>query len=102
VQPSKPSDTERAALEAGTVWWEAELFTGKPDWHRMLGFPAPELSVEEQAFLDGPTTELCNMINDWEITEELRDLNEETWAFLKENGFFGMIIPKKYGGLSSA
>jgi len=93
------SDTERAALEAGTVWWEAELFTGKPDWHRMLGFPAPELSTEEQAFIDGPVSELCNMINDWEITEELRDLNEETWDFLKENGFFGMIIPKKYGGL---
>jgi acyl-CoA dehydrogenase len=93
------SDTERAALEAGTVWWEAELFTGQPDWHHMLGFPAPELSAEEQAFVDGPANELCNMIKDWEITEELRDLNGETWDFLKKNGFFGMIIPKKYGGL---
>ena len=93
------SDTERAALEAGTVWWEAELFTGKPDWHRMLEFNAPELSAEEQAFIDGPVDELCNMINDWEITEELRDLNPATWEFLKKNGFFGMIIPKKYGGL---
>ncbi len=93
------SDTERAALEAGTVWWEAELFSGQPDWHRMLEFPAPELSAEEQAFVDGPTDELCNMVKDWEITEELRDLTAETWEFLKKNGFFGMIIPKQYGGL---
>ena len=67
---------ERDALEAGTVWWEAELFSGRPDWHRLVGFPAPQLSTEEQAFLDGPTSELCRMVNDWEITEELRDL---TW-----------------------
>jgi acyl-CoA dehydrogenase len=93
------SDTEREALEAGTVWWEAELFGGQPDWHRLLGFSAPELSKEEQAFLDGPTDELCAMISDWEITEELRDLTPETWDFLKKQGFFGMIIPKEYGGL---
>jgi acyl-CoA dehydrogenase len=93
------SDTEREALEAGTVWWEAELFSGQPDWHHLLGFPAPQLSAEEQAFLDGPTDELCRLVNDWEITEELRDLTPETWAFLREQGFFGMIIPKKYGGL---
>ena len=60
------SDTEREALEAGTVWWEAELFGGQPDWHHLLGFPAPELSKEEQAFLDGPTEELCAMISDWD------------------------------------
>jgi acyl-CoA dehydrogenase len=93
------SDTERVALEAGTVWWEAELFSGQPDWHHLLGYPAPRLSAEEQAFLDGPTGELCRLVNDWEITEELRDLTPETWTFLKEQGFFGMIIPKKYGGL---
>ena len=93
------SNTEREALEAGTVWWEAELFSGRPDWHRLVGFPAPQLNTEEQAFLDGPTSELCRMVNDWEITEELRDLTPETWSFLKEQGFFGMIIPKKYGGL---
>ena len=98
IMPSM-SDTEREALEAGTVWWEAEVFSGSPDWHRMLDFPAPALSAEEQAFLDGPANELCSMVNDWEITEELRDLTPETWAFLKENGFFGMIIPKQYGGL---
>jgi acyl-CoA dehydrogenase len=93
------SDTEREALEAGSVWWEAELFSGRPDWHRMLGFSAPALTAEEQAFLDGPTNELCHMVNDWEVTEELRDLTPETWDFLKEQGFFGMIIPKQYGGL---
>jgi len=93
------SDTEREALEAGSVWWEAEVFSGQPDWHHLLGFPAPQLSAEEQAFLDGPVEELCAMINDWEITEELRDLNEETWDYLKRQGFFGMIIPKQYGGL---
>ncbi|MDH3972503.1 MAG: acyl-CoA dehydrogenase family protein, partial [Gammaproteobacteria bacterium] len=98
IMPSM-SDTEREALEAGTVWWEAEVFSGRPDWHRMLGFPAPALSAEEQAFLDGPTSDLCSMVNDWEITEELRDLTPETWDFLKNNGFFGMIIPKQYGGL---
>ncbi len=98
IMPSM-SDTEREALEAGTVWWEAEVFSGRPDWHRMLGFPAPALSAEERAFLDGPTNDLCSMVNDWEITEELRDLTPETWAFLKKKGFFGMIIPKQYGGL---
>jgi len=98
IMPSM-SDTEREALEAGTVWWEAEIFSGRPDWRRMLGFSAPSLSTEEQAFLDGPVNELCDMVNDWEITEELRDLTPETWDFLKQKGFFGMIIPKKYGGL---
>ena len=93
------SDTEREALEAGTVWWEADLFRGQPDWHRLVGFPAPKLSDEEQAFLAGPAEELCAMISDWEITEELRDLTQETWAYMKDQGFFGMIIPRKYGGL---
>lgn len=93
------SDTEREALEAGTVWWEADLFSGQPDWHRMLGYKAPALTAEEQAFLDGPTETLCAMISDWEITEEHHDLTQETWAYLKEHGFFGMIIPKRYGGL---
>jgi acyl-CoA dehydrogenase len=93
------SDTEREALEAGSVWWEAEVFSGQPDWHHLLGFPAPQLSGEEQAFIDGPVEELCAMINDWEITEELRDLNAATWDYLKRQGFFGMIIPKQYGGL---
>ena len=93
------SDTEREALEAGTVWWEAELFSGRPDWHHLLGFPAPALTEEEQAFLDGPTATFCGMVSDWEITEELHDLTPESWEYLKKEGFFGMIIPKRYGGL---
>ncbi|MGB5179662.1 MAG: acyl-CoA dehydrogenase [Gammaproteobacteria bacterium] len=93
------SDTEREALQAGSVWWEAEIFSGRPDWQRMLGFAAPSLSAEEQAFIDGPVNELCAMVNDWEITEELRDLTPATWDFIKKQGFFGMIIPKHYGGL---
>jgi len=93
------SDTEREALEAGTVWWEAELFGGRPRWKKLFELPAPKLSAEEQAFLDGPVEELCAMLDDWRITHELRDLPPEVWRFIKEKGFFGMIIPKKYGGL---
>jgi acyl-CoA dehydrogenase len=93
------SETEREALEAGTVWWEGELFGGRPDWDKLFGLPPPKLSDEEQAFLDGPVEELCTMIDDWNITHERRDLPPEVWRFLKEKGFFGMIIPKRYGGL---
>jgi acyl-CoA dehydrogenase len=93
------SDTEREALEAGTVWWEAELFAGKPDWKKLLALPPPALPPEEQAFLDGPVEALCAMLDDWRITHELRDLPPEVWRFIKEQGFFGMIIPKQYGGL---
>ena len=93
------SATEREALEAGTVWWEAELFGGKPRWEKLFTVPKPKLSPEEQAFLDGPVEELCRMLDDWEITHTHRDLPPVVWRFLKENGFFGMIIPKKYRGL---
>jgi acyl-CoA dehydrogenase len=95
----KLSETEQTALEAGTVGFEGELFSGKPDWHELLKQPKPELSVEEQAYLDGPVEELCGMIDDWQITHELADLPPEVWAFIKKNKFFGMIIPKSYGGL---
>ncbi len=95
----KLSDTEQTALEAGTVGFEGELFSGKPDWHELLKQPKPELSVEEQAFIDGPVEELCGMIDDWQITHELADLPPEVWAFIKKHKFFGMIIPKQYGGL---
>lgn len=93
------SDTEQVALEAGTVGFEGELFSGRPDWQVLLQQPAPQLSAEEQAFLDGPVEELCGMINEWQITHELADLPEPMWRFLKEQRFFGMIIPKEYGGL---
>jgi len=93
------SETERVALEAGTVGWEGELFAGKPDWSKLQNMPFLELSVEEQAFIDGPVEELCDMLNQWEITHRDADLNPETWRFLKRHRFFGMIIPKDYGGL---
>jgi len=95
----KLSETEQTALEAGTVGFEGELFSGKPDWHELLKQPKPELSVEEQAFLDGPVEELCGMIDDWQITHELADLPPNVWEFIKKHRFFGMIIPKQYGGL---
>jgi acyl-CoA dehydrogenase len=93
------SDTEREALEAGSTWWEAELFSGQPDWHKLLDYPTPRLSEEERAFIDGPVNELCRMIDDWEITEQLHDLPAPVWEFLKQQRFFGMIIPREYGGL---
>jgi len=95
----KLSDTEQTALEAGTVGFEGELFSGKPDWSQLLKQPKPMLSVEEQAFLDGPVEELCGMIDDWQITHELADLPPDIWAYIKKHKFFGMIIPKQYGGL---
>jgi acyl-CoA dehydrogenase len=93
------SQTEQEALQAGTVWWESDLFGGQPDWNRLLEQPPARLNPDEQAFLDGPVEELCAMLDDWQITEERRDLPPEVWAFIKERGFFGMIIPKAYGGL---
>ncbi len=93
------SDTEREAIDAGTVWWDGELFSGRPDWQRLLSTPAPRLSDEEQTFLDGPVERLCAMLDDWTITQELEDLPPEVWQFTKDQGFFGMIIPKRYGGL---
>lgn len=93
------SATEREALEAGTVWWDRELFSGKPDWQRLLTTPVPSRSAEETAFLEGPVESLCEMADDWQITHELQDLPPEVWQFIKDKGFFGMIIPKEYGGL---
>lgn len=90
-------ETERIALEAGTVWWDAELFSGRPHWEKLLDFKPQPLSADEQAFIDGPVTELCAMLDDWQINQ-LRDLPPNVWAFMKAKGFFGMIIPKEYGG----
>ncbi|MDX1625584.1 MAG: acyl-CoA dehydrogenase [Wenzhouxiangellaceae bacterium] len=92
------SDTEREALESGTVWWDAELFTGRPRWNKLLSAPAPSLTDEEQAFLEGPVEELCAMLDDWQIQQD-QALPPEVWEFLKEHRFFSMIIPKEYGGL---
>ena len=94
----KMGETERIALEAGTVWWDADLFSGKPDWNKLLASPRPALSAREKAFLDGPVAELCAMLDDWKVTQA-RDLPPEAWAFIKRNRFWGMIIPESYGGL---
>ncbi len=93
------SDTERAALESGGVWWDRELFSGRPDWHGLHALPPATLTAEEQAFLDGPCEELCRMLDEWRITHEWADLPPEVWDFLRKRGFFAMIIPKRYGGL---
>src|SRR5579863_5308068 len=93
------SQTEKEALEAGTVWWDGELFTGAPRWQKLLPARPPQLSAEEQAFLAGPCEELCGMLDDWNITHERGDLPPQVWEYLKTRGFFAMIIPKKYGGL---
>ena len=93
------SQTEQEALDAGTVWWDGDLFSGRPDWKKLLAIPKPELTAEEKAFLDGPVNELCAMLDDWKITHQLYYLPPEVWRFIKDKGFLGMIIPKQYGGL---
>lgn len=92
------SRTEKEALAAGTVSWEGELFQGAPRWNTLLNMPKPQLTPEEQAFIDGPVETLCKMINDWDITHNRADMPEEMWDFIKKQGFFGLIIPKEYGG----
>jgi acyl-CoA dehydrogenase len=94
----KISDTELQALKAGDVWLERDLFSGSPDYKKMRATHYPKLSEEEKAFLDGPVEELCKMSDDWKIWQD-GDLPPEVWQFIKDNGFFGMIIPKEYGGL---
>ena len=93
------SQTERIALEAGSVGFEGELFSGAPDWDLLMSQPKPELTAEEQAFLDGPVEELCRKTDDWDITHVRADLPPQLWRFMKEHRFFAMIIPKEYGGL---
>ncbi len=93
------SDTEREALEAGSVWWEGELFRGQPDWRKLHAHPVPKLTAEEQSFLDKECEEACRLVDDWKVTHELYDLPNEAWRYIKDKGFLGMIIPKKYGGL---
>ncbi|MBE0368885.1 acyl-CoA dehydrogenase FadE [Pseudoalteromonas aurantia] len=93
------SDTEKSAIDAGTTWWEADLFCGNPNWEKLHQYPKPRLTVEEQAFLDGPVEEVCAMLDDWKATHELTDLPQDVWQYLKDNKFFAMIIKKQYGGL---
>ena len=95
----KVSDTEKVALEAGTVGWDGELFTGRPDWHNLLINRHTGLSDEEQAFVDNQCTQAISMCNAWDLAVERADLPKELWDFLKQEKFFGMIIPKEYGGL---
>ncbi|MBD2781077.1 acyl-CoA dehydrogenase FadE [Xenorhabdus szentirmaii] len=98
VMPSM-STTEKEAIDAGTTWWEGDLFRGNPDWQKLHNYPKPQLTAEEQAFIDGPVEEVCRMANDFEISHELADLPPEIWTYLKEQRFFAMIIKKEYGGL---
>ncbi|MFP4328846.1 MAG: acyl-CoA dehydrogenase [Paracoccaceae bacterium] len=93
------SPTEAAAIEAGDTWWEAELFTGTPDWRKLQETPAPELRPQEREFLEGPCRDLCAMLDDWEINRTDAGLPAEVWDFLREHRFFGMIIPEDFGGL---
>lgn len=93
------SQTEKEALEAGSVWWEGELFRGRPDWKKLLAYPQPRLTPEEQAFLDNETEELCRLSDDWVSSHYDHDLSPEAWQYMKEKGFLGMIIPKQYGGV---
>ncbi len=93
------SKTEQEALDAGDVWWDGELFSGKPKWDDLLQLPRSELSSEEQAYIDGPVEQLCKMLDDWQITYHDLDLSPAVWDFIKDSGLFGMIIPKSYGGL---
>ncbi len=98
VLPSM-STTEKEALEAGTTWWEGELFSGKPDWSKLVNYPEPKLSDQEQAFIDGPVEELCGMLDDWKFCREYGDLPQEVLDFIHKHKFLGLIIPEEYGGL---
>jgi acyl-CoA dehydrogenase len=93
------SQTEQEALDAGSVWWDGDLFGGNPDWHKLLGIPRPQLTPAEQSFLDHEVEQLCAMLDDWDITHTRQDLPPEVWQFIKDKGFLGMIIPREYGGL---
>lgn len=91
------SETEQTAIDAGTVWVEGELFSGNPNFKKILDEPYPELTDPEKAFLNGPVEKLCNLVNDWEVTVK-KDFNDDAWEYMRKEGFFGLIIPKKYGG----
>lgn len=93
------SPTEREAIEAGNVWWEKDLFCGRPDWKKLLAIPQPKLTADEQAFIDNQVETLCGMLDDWEIVNDERNMPKAVWDYLKAERFFGLVIPKEYGGL---
>lgn len=93
------SETEREAVNAGTVWWEGELFTGKPDWEKLLSNGKPAITAGEQEFIEGPVEQLCRMVDSWKVNFELADIPPEVLAHIREHRFLGMIIPREYGGL---
>ena len=95
----KVSDTEQQALDAGTIGFDAELFSGTPNWEKLRAVPPVTLSAEERAFLDGPTEDLCKMADDWKIRHDAREVPQHIWDFVKKNGFLGMLISKSHGGL---
>src|SRR5262245_7942321 len=92
------SSTEREAIEAGTVWWDGELFSGRPDWRKLLALAPPSLTAEEQSFLDNEVEALCGMVTEWETDNVLGDLPRDVWQFIKDKGFLGLCVPKEYGG----
>lgn len=92
------SDSERVAIESGDIWWEKDLFSGRPAWKKLLSIPKPELTSEEQDFLDNQVETVCSMASDWEIVNDLQDLPEAMWDYFKKERFFGLVIPKEYGG----
>lgn len=94
------SDTEREAMEAGSVWWDGELFSGSPNWNTLLTYPKPKLTDEEQTFIDTKLETLLEMLNDYEIVQEDKDLSPEVWTYLRKEKFFSLIISKEYGGLN--
>jgi acyl-CoA dehydrogenase len=94
------SETEQEAIDAGSVWWDGDIFTGKPNWNKLHAYAQPRLTAEEQAFLDGPCEEVCAMVDEWQINHKDADLSPEIWQYLKQNKFFAMIIKKQYGGLA--
>ena len=92
------SQTEREAMEAGDVWWDGELFSGNPDWQKLHGFPKPELSDKERAFMSEQVETLLAMLDDYQIVQKDKDLPKEVWDYLKKEGFFALIIPEEFGG----
>ena len=98
VQVCGFAETEREALEAGTTWWEKELFSGKPNWNEFAQINLPQLTAEEQSFLDNEVSEFCSLLDEWDIQHNRKDLSPEAWQYLKDKGFFGLIIPKEFGG----